>query len=83
MKANLVKYQVYNGWRYTGSYRRKCDRCGKTRENCHEFIREDTPYKDDWNGYKYPEEPMMLGSECVNYFIAGKWQPLNNPKLNV
>lgn len=71
MKLKLIENQVYNGWRYTGSYRRKCDKCGIVRQKCHEFIRENTPYGDNWNGFQYPEEPMMLGSECVKEFISG------------
>ena len=66
----LIKNHVYNGWRYTSSYRSKCDKCGRIRQKCHEFIREDTPYGDNWNGYKYPEEPIMLGSECVKELLG-------------
>lgn len=71
----LIQYQVYNGWRYIGAYQRKCDKCKQVRKICYEFIREDTPYGIKWNGYTHPEEPLMLGSECVKQFINKEWIP--------
>ncbi len=71
-KMKLIQYRIYNGWRYTFTYRRKCDKCGIVRQNCHEFIHSDTPYGDNWIGFKYPDEPLMLGNECVKEFLKGK-----------
>jgi hypothetical protein len=65
--------KIYNGWKYSGlGVPSKCDKCGLFRRKPHEFVHPDTPIGDsygEWNGFKYADEPLNFGSECVKQFI--------------
>ena len=72
--TELKEGQVYHGWKisYIGSFGRKCDICKITRKNIIEFVHPDTPIGDKWDGFRWDDEPMVLGTECVKKFISGK-----------
>ncbi len=76
----LVVGRIYNGWKFVGEFKywSTCDVCHRERGVIYGFVHPDTPINDSyggWNGFKYDDEPMRYGTECVKKFID-KLNPL-------